>query len=202
MSNYLSNGFSNFVSIVATSNQSPMTQTANPSALHHDWALVAAQIAKALADSITTAANTSSSNNNNNNNVKSASNNAKPPVSSPLATGAASVKSPTTYTVSTSTTSSKSPTNTNNAPTSSPSNTPANPASSSTAAAAGSVVPNHEPRTEIRDGVEWVSFVYSHHRVLRRYSIRTDVDQVELDILDDKFKSENCVSFRFFLLTL
>ncbi|KAK4516447.1 uncharacterized protein ATC70_011419 [Mucor velutinosus] len=176
-----------------TSNQSPITQTANPSVLHHDWALVAAQIAKALADSITTAANTSTSNNSNNNNAKSASNNAKPLVSSPLATGTASVKSPATSTVSTSTASTKSPSNTNNTPTSSPANTPANPASSSTAAAAGSVVPNHEPRTEIRDGVEWVSFVYSHHRVLRRYSIRTDVDQVDLDILDDKFKSENCV---------
>lgn len=176
-----------------------MSQTANPSALHHDWALVAAQIAKALADSITTAANTSSSNNNNN--VKSASNNAKPHVSSPLTTGTTSVKSPVASTTSISSTSSKSSTNTNNTPTSpsSPSsNTPANPASSSTAAtAAGSVVPNHEPRTEIREGVEWVSFVYSHHRVLRRYSIRTDVDQVDLDVLDDKFKSENCVSFNF-----
>jgi hypothetical protein len=55
-------------------------------------------------------------------------------------------------------------------------------------------VPNHEPRTEIKDGVEWVSFVYSHHRVLRRYSIRTDVDQVDINILDDKFKNENCVN--------
>lgn len=174
-----------------------MSQTANPSALHHDWALVAAQIAKTLADSITTAANTSSSNNKNN--VKSASNNAKPPVSSPLTTGTTSVKSPVASTTSISSTSSKSPTNTNNTPTSPSSNTPANPASSSTAAAAaGSVVPNHEPRTEIREGVEWVSFVYSHHRVLRRYSIRTDVDQVDLDVLDDKFKSENCVSFSFF----
>ncbi|EPB85587.1 hypothetical protein HMPREF1544_07676 [Mucor circinelloides 1006PhL] len=178
---------------VTTSTQSPMTQTANPSALHHDWALVAAQIAKALADSITTAANTSATNNNNNNNANSASNNAKPPVSSPQTAGAASVKSPATSTVSTSTASSKSTSNTNNTATSTSSNTPANPASSSTAAAAGSVVPNHEPRTEIREGVEWVSFVYSHHRVLRRYSIRTDVDQVDLDILDDKFKSENCV---------
>lgn len=55
-------------------------------------------------------------------------------------------------------------------------------------------VPNHEPCTEIKDGVEWVSFVYSHHRVLRRYSIRTDIDQVDINLLDDKFKNENCVS--------
>jgi hypothetical protein len=64
----------------------------------------------------------------------------------------------------------------------------------------GSVVANHEPRTEVREGVEWVSFVYSHHRVLRRYSIRTDVDQVDIAILDDKFKSENCVSHIFVIV--
>lgn len=75
---------------------------------------------------------------------------------------------------------------------------PATPTAAAAAAASGLL--NHEPRTEIRDGVEWVSFVYSHHRVLRRYSIRTDVDQVDLSLLDDQFKSENCVSilFQFF----
>ncbi|KAI8642551.1 hypothetical protein BD408DRAFT_416415 [Parasitella parasitica] len=180
---------------VTTSNQPPLSQAANPSTLHHDWALVAAQIAKALADSISTAANSPLSANNNN--AKHASNNTKPPVSSPLATKTSLDKSSVANTSSPSTTSST--TNTNNSPTSSvSSNIPASSASSSTttaaaAAAAGSVVPNHEPRTEIREGVEWVSFVYSHHRVLRRYSIRTDVDTVDLDILDDKFKSENCV---------
>ncbi|KAI8986574.1 hypothetical protein BDB01DRAFT_786093 [Pilobolus umbonatus] len=51
----------------------------------------------------------------------------------------------------------------------------------------------NEPVTEIRDGVEWVSFVYSHNRTLKRYSIRTDLQQVELDVIDDKFKNENCV---------
>ncbi|KAI8980915.1 hypothetical protein BDB01DRAFT_796072 [Pilobolus umbonatus] len=58
---------------------------------------------------------------------------------------------------------------------------------------AGSVVSNHEPCTEIRDGVEWVSFVYSHHRNLKRYSIRTDIDKVDINLLGDKFKIENCV---------
>lgn len=32
--------------------------------------------------------------------------------------------------------------------------------------------------------------------MLRRYSIRTDVDQVDIHLLDDKFKSENCVSIK------
>ena len=66
--------------------------------------------------------------------------------------------------------------------------------SNSSNSCGGSVVPNHELRTEIRDGIEWVSFVYSHHRVLRRYSIRTDIDKVDLSLLDEKFKSDNCVS--------
>lgn len=51
----------------------------------------------------------------------------------------------------------------------------------------------NEPVTEIRDGVEWVSFVYSHNRTLKRYSIRTDLQEVDLEVIDDKFKNENCV---------
>ncbi|KAI9301550.1 hypothetical protein BJ944DRAFT_2851 [Cunninghamella echinulata] len=50
-----------------------------------------------------------------------------------------------------------------------------------------------EPMTEIKDGVEWVSFVYSHHRVVRRYRIRTDLGSVDITKLDEKFKSDNCV---------
>ncbi|KAI9359390.1 hypothetical protein BD770DRAFT_435006 [Pilaira anomala] len=157
----------------------PITQTANPSALHHDWALVAAQIAKALADTITTSTT-----------VKSEA--AKPPYQ-PSSTGissdkpihASSNKSPTTTTTT--------PQHTTNTSATSTTTTAASSAAAAAAAAAGSVVPNHEPRTEVREGVEWVSFVYSHHRVLRRYSIRTDVDQVDINLLDDKFKSENCV---------
>lgn len=55
-----------------------------------------------------------------------------------------------------------------------------------------SSTPN-EPVTEMKDGVEWVSFVYSHNRTLKRYSIRTDLLQVDTSLIDDKFKSENCV---------
>ncbi|KAI8367775.1 hypothetical protein BD560DRAFT_331329, partial [Blakeslea trispora] len=52
---------------------------------------------------------------------------------------------------------------------------------------------SHEPTTELKEGVEWVSFVYSHHRTLRRYCIRTDLDKVDIDLLDEEFKRENCV---------
>ncbi|KAI9484094.1 MAG: hypothetical protein EXX96DRAFT_520950 [Benjaminiella poitrasii] len=51
----------------------------------------------------------------------------------------------------------------------------------------------NEPTSEVKDGVEWVSFVYSHNRTLKRYSIRTDIKNVALNAVDDKFKTENCV---------
>lgn len=55
-------------------------------------------------------------------------------------------------------------------------------------------VTSNDPIAEVKDGVEWVSFVYSHNRTLKRYSIRTDIQKVALDVVDDKFKAENCVS--------
>lgn len=55
------------------------------------------------------------------------------------------------------------------------------------------ITPSNDPVAEVKDGVEWVSFVYSHNRVLKRYSIRTDIDNVALDAVEDKFKAENCV---------
>ncbi|KAL0078140.1 hypothetical protein F4703DRAFT_1742319, partial [Phycomyces blakesleeanus] len=54
-------------------------------------------------------------------------------------------------------------------------------------------VTSNEPLTEIRDGIEWVSFVYSHNRTLKRYSIRTDITKVLLNTIDEKFKTDNCV---------
>ncbi|KAI8877463.1 hypothetical protein K501DRAFT_278435 [Backusella circina FSU 941] len=152
----------------------PISQNANQN-LQHDWAIVAAQIAKALADTITNAAN------NTKNTTKS--------TTTTTTTNTTSVKtSSSTPTPTTTTSTTPVTTITSDKPT-----TTIEQSESTTIAAAGSVVPNHEPRTEIREGVEWVSFVYSHHRVLRRYSIRTDVDQVDIGHLDDKFKSENCV---------
>ncbi|CEP14211.1 hypothetical protein [Parasitella parasitica] len=68
-----------------------------------------------------------------------------------------------------------------------------NPAKTTTATAATVPVTSNEPIAEIKDGVEWVSFVYSHNRTLKRYSIRTDIQMVALDVVDDKFKAENCV---------
>ncbi|KAI8644093.1 hypothetical protein BD408DRAFT_413713 [Parasitella parasitica] len=71
--------------------------------------------------------------------------------------------------------------------------TTAKPPVTSTAPSTSPFLSNHEPTTELKEGIEWVSFVYSHHRTLRRYCIRTDLDKVDTSILDDKFKKENCV---------
>lgn len=76
---------------------------------------------------------------------------------------------------------------------SSVSSTPPNVLKQSTSSPSNSSTPN-EPTTEMKDGVEWVSFVYSHNRTLKRYSIRTDLQKVDITEIDDKFKSENCVS--------
>ncbi|KAH8550226.1 hypothetical protein BGW37DRAFT_404349, partial [Umbelopsis sp. PMI_123] len=50
-----------------------------------------------------------------------------------------------------------------------------------------------EPTVEVRNGVEWVSFVYSNNRTLKRYTCRTDLDSVNIADMDEDFKSANCV---------
>ncbi|KAJ2962651.1 hypothetical protein NQZ79_g2198 [Umbelopsis isabellina] len=50
-----------------------------------------------------------------------------------------------------------------------------------------------EPTVEIRNGVEWVSFVYSNNRNLKRYTCRTDLDSVHISDMDEDFKCANCV---------
>ncbi|KAI8061447.1 hypothetical protein BC940DRAFT_322689 [Gongronella butleri] len=45
----------------------------------------------------------------------------------------------------------------------------------------------------VKDGVEWVSFVYSHNRVIKKYTIRTDIDGVVLNDIENAFKIDNCV---------
>ena len=57
----------------------------------------------------------------------------------------------------------------------------------------------HMDSVELKEGIEWISFVCSHNRTVKRYSIRIDIHQVpDLDIMDEKFKNENCVRFFFF----
>ncbi|KAG1138205.1 hypothetical protein G6F37_010850 [Rhizopus arrhizus] len=151
-----------------TAVSAPVTPIANPTTLHHDWTLVAAQIAKALADTMTSSATVQ----------MPKAKITKPPLSDvTAATGPDSdnTRSPSTSTIDTVTVKTEDDTSTTTTTTSSTS------------------VTSHEPRTEIREGIEWVSFVYSHHRVLRRYSIRTDIEKVDLNQLEESFKNENCV---------
>ncbi|ORX51623.1 hypothetical protein DM01DRAFT_1337128 [Hesseltinella vesiculosa] len=49
------------------------------------------------------------------------------------------------------------------------------------------------PAVEMRDGVEWVTFMYSHNRVVQQYAIRTDIDNICVDNIDAAFRQENCV---------
>ncbi|KAI9014585.1 hypothetical protein CLU79DRAFT_766659 [Phycomyces nitens] len=79
------------------------------------------------------------------------------------------------------------------APSAAPSAPSAGVAATASASAPPPSVTSNEPLTEVRDGIEWVSFVYSHNRTLKRYSIRTDITKVSLNTIDEKFKTDNCV---------
>ncbi|QSL66751.1 hypothetical protein MERGE_001137 [Pneumocystis wakefieldiae] len=42
-------------------------------------------------------------------------------------------------------------------------------------------------------GVDWISFAYSRERVRTEYTIRGDVETVDLDTLSEEFKQQNCI---------
>jgi hypothetical protein len=44
-----------------------------------------------------------------------------------------------------------------------------------------------------QNGVQWIAFEYSRDRVKMEYTIRCDVESVEVNSLSQEFKSENCV---------
>lgn len=44
-----------------------------------------------------------------------------------------------------------------------------------------------------QNGVQWIAFEYSRDRVKMEYTIRCDVESVNVDELSDEFKSANCV---------
>ncbi|KAK9853515.1 hypothetical protein MYU51_006699 [Penicillium brevicompactum] len=47
-------------------------------------------------------------------------------------------------------------------------------------------------------GVEWIAFEYSRNRVKMEYTIRCDVESVDVDTLPEPFKTENCIYPRAF----
>lgn len=44
-----------------------------------------------------------------------------------------------------------------------------------------------------QNGVQWIAFEYSRDRVKMEYTIRCDVESVDVNTLSQEFKSENCV---------
>lgn len=52
----------------------------------------------------------------------------------------------------------------------------------------------HEPVTRIIDGIEYITFLYSHDRLVKEYTVQTNVDSVNLDDIPVGFRVQNAVS--------
>ncbi|KAK4510215.1 uncharacterized protein ATC70_006387 [Mucor velutinosus] len=51
----------------------------------------------------------------------------------------------------------------------------------------------HEPVARIIDGVEYITFLYSHDRLVKEYTVRTNVDTVNLDDIPAGFRVQNAI---------
>lgn len=51
----------------------------------------------------------------------------------------------------------------------------------------------HEPISKMIDGIEYITFLYSHDRLVKEYTIRTDVESVNLDDITMDFRIQNAV---------
>jgi hypothetical protein len=51
----------------------------------------------------------------------------------------------------------------------------------------------HEPISSFIDGIEHITFLYSHDRLVKEYTIRTDVDSVDLDMIPLSFRGQNTI---------
>lgn len=72
---------------------------------------------------------------------------------------------------------------------------PKSPADSANSSAAPGPIPATTPLVVRQDnnGVQWIAFEYSRDRVKMEYTIRCDVESVNVDELSQEFKSANCV---------
>ncbi|KAH7316510.1 hypothetical protein B0I35DRAFT_451518 [Stachybotrys elegans] len=72
---------------------------------------------------------------------------------------------------------------------------PGNPAAGVNPNAAPGPIPATTPLVVRQDGngVQWIAFEYSRDRVKMEYTIRCDVESVNIDELSPEFKQENCV---------
>ncbi|KAL0140062.1 hypothetical protein V8B55DRAFT_1503808 [Mucor lusitanicus] len=51
----------------------------------------------------------------------------------------------------------------------------------------------HEPVSKIIDGIEYITFLYSHDRLVKEYTVRTDVDNVNIDDITMDFRIQNAI---------
>ncbi|KAL1929944.1 hypothetical protein VTP01DRAFT_1098 [Rhizomucor pusillus] len=51
----------------------------------------------------------------------------------------------------------------------------------------------HAPTSVYKDGIEWINFLYSHDRIVTEYSIRADIESVNLNQVPDDFKNANTI---------
>ncbi|KAI8391666.1 uncharacterized protein BYT42DRAFT_557648 [Radiomyces spectabilis] len=51
----------------------------------------------------------------------------------------------------------------------------------------------HEPVAKVIDGIEYISFLYSHDRLVKEYTVRTDIENVPLDDIPIGFRDQNAI---------
>ncbi|KAI8884017.1 hypothetical protein K501DRAFT_183195 [Backusella circina FSU 941] len=51
----------------------------------------------------------------------------------------------------------------------------------------------HEPIARVIDGIEYITFLYSHERLVKEYTVRTDVESVNLENIPIGFRVQNAI---------
>ncbi|KAI8329074.1 hypothetical protein BC941DRAFT_463825 [Chlamydoabsidia padenii] len=51
----------------------------------------------------------------------------------------------------------------------------------------------HEPIAHLVDGIEHITFLYSHDRLIKEYTVRTDVNNLDLDDVPMDFRLQNAI---------
>ncbi|ORZ24398.1 hypothetical protein BCR42DRAFT_402866 [Absidia repens] len=51
----------------------------------------------------------------------------------------------------------------------------------------------HEPTSEYVDGVEYITFLYSHERLVKEYTVCADVASIDVDTIPMLFKAQNTI---------
>ncbi|KAI8875645.1 hypothetical protein K501DRAFT_327397 [Backusella circina FSU 941] len=51
----------------------------------------------------------------------------------------------------------------------------------------------HEPVARVIDGIEYITFLYSHDRLVKEYTVRTDIGNVNLDEIPLSFRVQNAI---------